>query len=36
MPKLSHSEHTFNNPGTYAYHCDIHGCGMAGTVTVNP
>jgi plastocyanin len=29
-------EHTFNNPGTYAYHCDIHGCGMAGAVTVNP
>ena len=29
-------EHTFNAPGTFAYHCDVHGCTMAGTVTVNP
>ena len=21
-------------PGTFAYHCDFHGCTMAGTVTV--
>jgi plastocyanin/FtsP/CotA-like multicopper oxidase with cupredoxin domain len=28
-------EHTFNSPGTYAYHCEIHGCGMSGTVVVN-
>ncbi len=27
-------DHTFNNPGTFSYHCEIHGCGMAGTVTV--
>jgi plastocyanin/FtsP/CotA-like multicopper oxidase with cupredoxin domain len=26
--------HTFNTPGTFAYHCEIHGCTMAGTVTV--
>ncbi len=29
-------EHTFNTPGTYAYHCKVHGCGMSGTVTVTP
>ena len=28
-------DHTFNTPGTYAYHCDVHGCSMAGSVTVN-
>ena len=31
-------EFTFNNPGTFPYHCDIHGnvggVGMSGTVTV--
>ena len=27
-------EHTFNTPGTYAYHCEVHGCFMKGTVTV--
>lgn len=27
-------EHTFNTPGTFAYHCEIHLCTMAGTVTV--
>lgn len=26
--------HTFNAPGTFAYHCEVHGCTMAGTVTV--
>jgi len=26
--------HTFNTPGSYAYHCEVHGCAMAGTVTV--
>lgn len=28
--------YTFNNPGTYAYHCDPHAscCGMVGSVTV--
>jgi len=26
--------HTFTTPGTFAYHCEIHGCTMAGTVTV--
>lgn len=25
---------TFQNPGTYAYHCTIHGMAMSGTVTV--
>ena len=25
--------HTFEEPGTYAYHCNLHG-GMTGTVTV--
>lgn len=29
-------DHTYITPGNYAYHCEIHGCGMAGTVTVNP
>lgn len=28
-------EHTFNVPGTYAYHCKVHGCGMAGTIMVS-
>ena len=27
-------QHTFNNSGTFAYHCEVHGCVMAGTVTV--
>ena len=27
-------EHTFNSPGTFAYHCEIHGCPMRGTITV--
>ena len=27
-------EHAFPNAGTYAYHCEVHGCKMAGTVTV--
>jgi len=29
---------TFNTPGTYGYHCDVHGSpgfGMIGTITVN-
>lgn len=26
--------HTFNNAGTFDYHCTIHGLGMAGQVTV--
>jgi plastocyanin len=26
--------HTFTTPGTFAYHCEVHGCTMAGTVTV--
>ena len=29
-------QHTFNNAGTFAYHCEVHGCGMAGTVQANP
>jgi plastocyanin len=32
-------QYTFNNPGTYRYHCSNHGApggiGMSGTVTVN-
>jgi len=27
-------QHTFNMAGTFPYHCEIHGCMMAGTVTV--
>jgi plastocyanin len=31
-------EHTFNTPGTYRYHCEVHGAaggvGMSGTITV--
>ena len=26
--------HTFNQSGTFAYHCEVHGCSMAGTITV--
>ena len=26
--------HTFGASGTFAYHCEVHGCPMAGTVTV--
>ncbi len=28
-------ERTFNTPGTFAYHCEIHGCPMKGSITVN-
>jgi plastocyanin len=27
-------DHTFNNSGSFAYHCEIHGCMMKGTVIV--
>jgi plastocyanin len=27
-------EHTFNTPGTFDYHCEVHGCPMKGSVTV--
>ncbi|HEV2034733.1 MAG TPA: plastocyanin/azurin family copper-binding protein [Candidatus Dormibacteraeota bacterium] len=27
-------DHPFPTPGTFAYHCDFHGCTMAGTATV--
>jgi plastocyanin len=27
-------EHTFNNPGTFGYFCQVHGCPMHGTITV--
>jgi plastocyanin len=26
--------HTFNTPGSFAYHCEVHGCAMSGTVQV--
>jgi plastocyanin len=26
--------HTFNTPGSYSYHCEVHGCAMSGTVQV--
>ncbi len=28
--------HTFTDPGTFPYHCVVHGNRMTGTVTVNP
>jgi plastocyanin len=27
-------DHTFNNSGSFAYHCEIHGCMMKGTIIV--
>jgi plastocyanin/FtsP/CotA-like multicopper oxidase with cupredoxin domain len=27
-------EHVFNTAGTFAYHCEVHGCTMPGNVTV--
>ncbi|MCA1834483.1 MAG: cupredoxin domain-containing protein [Actinobacteria bacterium] len=27
-------QHTFNSPGTFPYHCKVHGSSMAGTITV--
>jgi plastocyanin len=27
-------DHTFNQSGTFSYHCEVHGCAMAGTVMV--
>ena len=27
-------QHTFNTAGTFAYHCEVHGCDMSGTVKV--
>jgi len=27
-------DHTFNTPGSYSYHCEIHGCDMKGTIKV--
>jgi plastocyanin len=27
-------DHTFNTPGSFSYHCEIHGCEMKGTITV--
>jgi len=27
-------EHTFNVPGTFDYHCEVHGCPMKGSITV--
>jgi plastocyanin len=27
-------DRTFNNPGTFAYHCEVHGCMMKGSITV--
>jgi plastocyanin/FtsP/CotA-like multicopper oxidase with cupredoxin domain len=30
----AHFEHTFNTVATHGYHCDVHGCGMSGTVKV--
>ena len=29
------ASHTFNTSGSFAYHCEIHGCSMSGTVHVN-
>jgi plastocyanin len=27
-------DHTFNTPGSFSYHCEIHGCEMNGTIKV--
>lgn len=27
-------DHTFNTPGSFSYHCEIHGCEMKGTIKV--
>jgi plastocyanin len=27
--------HTFNTAGTFAYHCEVHGCAMSGTIVVS-
>jgi plastocyanin/FtsP/CotA-like multicopper oxidase with cupredoxin domain len=34
LPSGGTFSHAFSTPGTFAYHCEIHGCSMAGTVTV--
>jgi plastocyanin len=34
LPKDGTFEYTFNNVGTFAYHCEIHGCDMRGSVQV--
>lgn len=28
-------DHTFDSAGTFAYHCEFHGCPMKGTIVVN-
>jgi plastocyanin len=27
-------DHTFNTPGSFSYHCEIHGCLMSGIINV--
>jgi plastocyanin len=27
-------DYTFNTPGSFSYHCEIHGCDMKGTIKV--
>lgn len=34
IPNGGTFEHTFPNPGSYDYHCDVHGCNMSGRVIV--
>jgi len=33
-PNTSTFDHTFNTTGSFSYHCEIHGCGMKGTINV--
>jgi plastocyanin len=35
LPPATIFERAFNNSGTFAYHCEIHGCMMKGTIIVN-
>lgn len=36
LPANAVRSHVFNTAGSFAYHCEIHGCTMSGTVHVNP
>lgn len=36
LPANAVRSHVFNTAGSFAYHCEVHGCAMSGTVHVNP